>query len=704
MKQLALGVGLLILAFIGGRLSAPRPNAPAAASPAEDSAAPRTLPDNTPGASPNTATTAPRGTNSGVIHVEDKLKAALAEKNPVKRAEQLQGLIPWLSRDQLIRVLQSKDGSSMNRVWYRHSVIARLAELDIAAADAFIRGEPESLRRQYESALLSGLAKSNPDAALQRIAAMPQNQQRRSALSQIVGVIAQTDPDRAMTLAQQSGQRDAVRSALQSIASIMAAEDPERALAWLNGRGDVDEAAKRDALRSIAFHLVESDPQRAVAVVMDNSKGATRDGSLFSVVHQWASRDPDAALAWATSATFKSARERSQAMSSIMSQIAQNDPDRALKLVLESTDPRFQRDAISSVFNGMVQKDPKAALEAAKRLPPSLRRQAESSAFSQWHSNDPEAAFEYVKSLKPSAENRRLCEVIGSHTYNLDPEQMEERGRWLLQNGVGRESQWALRNIAGNLAQSDVNRAIAFAQTLPAGDTQRDAISSAVSHWANNDPKAAADWVKAAGNAPGVNSWAQSVASQWAESDPAAAFAFANSLSNSDARRNSLSSVLGQWAEVDPATAAARAVTLPDDQRPNAVQQVANRWAQNDPDAALSWVLNQPDSDQRNNAIGSVVNNWTDQDPGAASQWLAKQPAGKMRDEAISQFLYSAARTEPESAIQWAGSISDESRRKERINWVAREWYRQDANAARAWVQSAQLDDAARKSLLDSMK
>src|SRR6202043_881623 len=84
--------------------------------------------------------------------------------------------------------------------------------------------------------------------------------------------------------------------------------------------------------------------------------------------------------------------------------------------------------------------------------------------------------------------------------------------------------------IAMQLANSDVQNAIAWAQKLPDGSGKQNALISIVSQWTDSDPQAAANFALRLSDVPGSKNLLENISRQWARVDVQAAIAWVSSL------------------------------------------------------------------------------------------------------------------------------------------------------------------------------
>jgi hypothetical protein len=121
---------------------------------------------------------------------------------------------------------------------------------------------------------------------------------RDRILAERLPVFTLLDPWRAARFAELLPDARLRELALLQVAMSWARSDPGGAVHWAESLAD---AQMRDAaITDISLALAETDPARAVALRERFAAGATpADNTLVNLVHQWAERDFEAALAWA---------------------------------------------------------------------------------------------------------------------------------------------------------------------------------------------------------------------------------------------------------------------------------------------------------------------------------------------------------------------------------------------------------------------
>jgi len=139
-------------------------------------------------------------------------------------------------------------------------------------------------------------ARANPDAALAWMLNAPAGEKRDTVAEIACAQIAESDPARAVSLAERySG---GCSNLLENLVHRWAEQNEPAATAYALSKPSGEE---RDRLLGrVAFTRSKENPIEAAKLVAEwISPGEVQNEAAISVLHQWASRDPNAALAWA---------------------------------------------------------------------------------------------------------------------------------------------------------------------------------------------------------------------------------------------------------------------------------------------------------------------------------------------------------------------------------------------------------------------
>jgi hypothetical protein len=133
----------------------------------------------------------------------------------------------------------------------------------------------------------------------------------------------------------------------------------------------------------------------------------------------------------------------------------------------------------------------------------------------------------------------------------------------------------------------------------------------------------------------------------------------------------------------------------------NAAPVVVRHWSREDPKAALFWGLEFPDPNHRDRAVGYAFPAWLEREPEAAEAWLLAEAPSAALDSAVRIMVRETMSRSFEGAMEWAERIEDPEKREVSIVDLVQKWQRRDAEAAEAWMASADLSDEMRQKILE---
>ncbi len=511
----------------------------------------------------------------------------------------------------------------------------------------------------------------------------------------VMAAYAEKDPQGAWAFATALPAGPMRMSALAAAASSITVKDPDRALSLIEA---IPEQNLKRQLRSVAFaNLAGKDPKRALELALARDSDDNEDSfSLSSIFYQWARRDPEAAKA---AALRIEGRQGDQARNSLVSALAQSDPKAAWEFAKSLPanregymDPRIQ--AVSA----WAQSDPRAALTAALEISEAEgRNRAVSTAVSSWARSNPSEALTYAKTLSDASLQSDVLRALASNSES-DPKALLDAVVEYMPAGDNYRD--AVRNIFSNWARRDPAAAAAAVASLPAGRVQSESISSIAAQWvASGKREEALQWVRQLPEGQGRESALENIFSKWASDNPQQAIAAANALP-ADLRGKVIDSIASGWSRNDPQGVLRWAGSLTDAaQRRDVLGRALTQWADSSPESAAGY-LDRLSAEDKAEILPRVVDRWASKNTEAAAEWLARQPAGPAKDSAIERIGQKIAAEDHETALSWAVTISDAKRRDRQVESLARDWVRQDAAAAKAWINRSSLPPETKARLL----
>ena len=105
----------------------------------------------------------------------------------------------------------------------------------------------------------------------------------------------------------------------------------------------------------------------------------------------------------------------------------------------------------------------------------------------------------------------------------------------------------------------------------------------------------------------------------------------------------------------------------------------------------LEWAAELPEGPLRGNAWSAAYAHWAAAEPHSAIQSIIDLPESTDRNQAINGFISAHARQDGETATVWAAEITQPGLREEAMVRAARQFYRQDPEAAAQWFSNSDL-------------
>jgi hypothetical protein len=294
-----------------------------------------------------------------------------------------------------------------------------------------------------------------------------------------------------------------------------------------------------------------------------------------------------------------------------------------------------------------------------------------------WASVDPANAAKYY------AENPREFAMMGMMGGG--------RGPMGNQGGAG--------IIASEWARQDPAAAMAWAASL--GTEKGQAMSSVVSEVAKTDPRKAAEMITQMDAADQADAY-RSVASQYGALDFSEAQNWIRTLP-ADQQAQALASAIGGLSNKDPEAAAKQVSQMADgDEKNRVIDDVVGDLARQNPQAAADFLKDQQDERAQRDGMRELMPTWVNQNPAAALAYAESYEPGRVRDSALEAYVWGNNTSAPKDVIAVAETITDEGDRNRAIGVAAMRWMREDADAAKDYVESsATLSDEAKERIIE---
>jgi hypothetical protein len=329
--------------------------------------------------------------------------------------------------------------------------------------------------------------------------------------------------------------------------------------------------------------------------------------------------------------------------------------------------------------------DPEGAFGTGLEMTnPAKRRDVLRRVLSTWVLADREAAIAAVSQLENVALRRDLLKFAISSLSNKNPAGAVAILR--ATTSLRDDSLW--QESFSNWAKSDPDAALATWQKLKHPEERKDALRGIARAFAKEDLSSAMEWAKSLDVSVDKNGAVLDILHYASESNPALAAQHIGLLGKIEGERAKevAGRIAEEWAETDLAAAVAWTEKLPPAQRERAWREIAGDLMRYDPDAAQEMAAKIEDAEQRGRIVGELARLRMSADAAEAVKWIADLP-----DQDQKAGWRSAAeewaRTRPEEAAAYALSPDlDEGARRQLIESAAPQWARVDPASAAEWA------------------
>ncbi len=534
--------------------------------------------------------------------------------------------------------------------------------------------------------------------------------------------------------------------ALREVQRLWNAYDPASALAWAQGlapdkrqvallnhirataeispeaalrlASTLDTPAERESAKSIIVNqLSESDPAAAFALLKTTSR-SIKDGSKDVVLRNWARLDPAAA---ALAISKMPADVRQYQTNNLFQTWAQADPVTALTAAEKIANPNDRGSARSGALQAWAMRDPLAAAEYFKSLPPSDQAKTEcGQLFSQitatdpktaiaifsslqgrqrldvipnlvgaWRQKDPDAALHWAQSLTSASEKSAAIGILGRAMWDAEASSILTSANQI-DNPTDKRA--FLKGCFGANSNIDVAKLTLVCQKLESDEMQ--AIfkdSNIISYAARRDPESTAKLLAQAGLPPSDSAWSN-FAEQYSSQDPVAAYAWAATLPT-EFQDRVLGSILPRLAQSDAPGALLKAQQIPNQARQKeAISNVFSQWATSDP-TAFEQAVPQMTGDLRTAGIARLLTSKISEDPQAAASYLmtlqqrATPEDAPIVNQGLAQLGSAWGESDPQAASAWIAQLPPGEPQEKFIESLAGTWAQSDSMAASTWIK-----------------
>lgn len=362
---------------------------------------------------------------------------------------------------------------------------------------------------------------------------------------------------------------------------------------------------------------------------------------------------------------------------------AKNDPAGAWQTALAVEKDDERREMLWSVADTWFETDPSAALSAVTSLDPADRSHWETELLHRWVSKDPDAALEWALA-QPASGKGDLLGYVAGRIADRSPQEMFE----LVETLDPPRRNMVAEVVLHTWGRTDPVAALEALAAMGAATRLSGSVGvSIVGSWAENDPRAAFEWVRAQEPSRIRSAMLSAVLADLGQTDPLRALTFANQLDRTD-RSTAIERVLGVWGREHP-RAAATWLDASEDKTAAAVVVVARHYAEADAEGAFEWLRGQSDEAQRR-TISLVVQRLAAESPESALRMIARIRDSNAKQTAGSQLISTWAASEPRAAIR-AIPRMDTSIRQNLYQTAFMAWSRTEPEAAAAFLDRVPL-------------
>jgi hypothetical protein len=467
-------------------------------------------------------------------------------------------------------------------------------------------------------------------------------------------------------------------------------------------------SSKRARAVAIIAEGLDETQIRAVLAELANMHLPERDEIASLLIERWAKLNPMAAIDFAKG--IKISRERNSALRAAVKGWAEVDLSAAKEWAVALQGP-MKDGALRGLITAMVESDPKGACALVQKLDQEVDGELAEELFDQWTERDPSEAAAHVSQLPKGIFQDQAIQVVAE--------------RWASNDLTGALA-WAETMWDQKLSRASGNR-------IPAG---HDAISSVLQAWLRQNADAAIQWIEQQSDEKKRSGVLTALIALEGDRDPEqAAHLITDKLQPGDLQDKALKDLAYRWSFCDTKGALAWVEQLADprlqqlllpgiafafDFSPEGAQEAITLaekvggphsettikralggWVGQDPAAAAAWVEKRaPNKDY----YYGIAYSWVKKEPKGATEWVGNLPQSPAR-EAFLQDIAAMMKynyIEPLVATQWVAGITDASKREEAYANIAKTWLPRDAEAARAWLHDAPINQKLKDELLKS--
>lgn len=197
------------------------------------------------------------------------------------------------------RMLAGVDGTDNGRAF--RTVAEQYGASNFSEAQTWIRTLPADEQDGALAAAITGLAKSDPQAAANQVAQMADGDSKNRAVTDVVSALARQDPQAAADFLSKQGDEQSQRDSMRNLMPAWVAQNSAAALTYATS---LPEGNVRDsALQSYVWSNNSASPSDLVQVAEAITDERDRSRTVGITVSRWMREDPVAAKAYVDQTT-----------------------------------------------------------------------------------------------------------------------------------------------------------------------------------------------------------------------------------------------------------------------------------------------------------------------------------------------------------------------------------------------------------------
>lgn len=334
----------------------------------------------------------------------------------------------------------------------RYWALRRWAEYDPQQALAHVENQPPGRKRdELMSFVARGYGEADPEAALAWANRLPPTQSRQSnLLYSVFAGVAKRDPDYALDLAlaleDKAVRSEAVSSVLAQ--SVQSGTDVARIADMVLALDD--QRLAEQAMQYFGHTWARQDPAAAFDWMVAN-RGKLAENTITNFSRVIADYDPEFAAGLTNRVP---ADLRADWISRVAAGYAQSDPERAMNWLGQyQGQPGYER-AVTAVIQHSAQRDPQAAARNINRLTDTNHALIVANTASRmWARDDPEAAARWADTIQNEAVRGTAAAGIATQWAYEEPDRAAE---WVLTMPYGAGRDQALSGVLSGVARKRV--------------------------------------------------------------------------------------------------------------------------------------------------------------------------------------------------------------------------------------------------------